>query len=200
MRLNGGVLMVGLTGGIASGKSAVSSRLAELGAIIIDADQLARDVVRAGTDGLAEIVAEFGPTVIGADGELDRPRLAEIVFADPSARERLEKIIHPRVRARTATLAAAAPEDAIVVNDVPLLIETGLAGSYPVVIVVLAPVELRIERLLRDRRMTEAQARARIEAQATDDQRRAAADYVIENDGTLADLRAKVDAVWHQLR
>jgi dephospho-CoA kinase len=188
--------MVGLTGGIGSGKSVVAARLAELGAVIIDADRLAREVVAAGTEGLTAVIAEFGPGVIGADGELDRPAMAELIFADPTARTRLEKIIHPRVRARTAELAAAAAEDAIVVNDVPLLVEADLARSYPLVIVVLAPADERVRRLVRDRGMTEEQARARIASQATDEQRRAAADIIIDNAGSLEELRAKVDQVW----
>ena len=129
----GAVLKVGLTGGIGAGKSAVAKRLAERGAVIIDADRLAREVVSAGTDGLAEVVAAFGPGVVGADGELDRPALGQRVFADPAARKQLEGIIHPRVRARTAELTAGAPDDAVVVNDVPLLVETGLSASYHLV-------------------------------------------------------------------
>jgi dephospho-CoA kinase len=134
--------------------------------------------------------------VVGHDGTLDRAALASRVFGDDEARRRLEKIIHPRVRARTAELAAAAPPDAVVVNDVPLLVEAGLAKAYQVVIVVLADEETRVARLVEDRGMTRDEAYARIRAQATDEQRRAVADVVIVNDGTLEDLHKKVDEVW----
>jgi dephospho-CoA kinase len=190
--------MVGLSGGIGAGKSVVAERLAELGAVVIDADRLAREVVRPGTDGLAEVVAAFGTGVLGPDGALDRPALGRLVFADDEARRRLEGIIHPRVRARTAELVAAAPPDAVVVNDVPLLVEAGLAAGYEIVIMVIADEETRVRRLLATRGMTEAEARSRIRAQATDDQRREVADVVIENDGTVAELRDKVDAVWQE--
>ena len=146
--------MVGLTGGIGAGKSAVAPRLAERGAVIIDADRLAREVVAAGTDGLAEVVAAFGAGVLGPDGELDRPALGRRVFGDDAARRRLEAIIHPRVRARTAELGHAAPADAIVVNDVPLLVEAGLAPTYHLVVVVLAAERTRIRRLAETRGMT----------------------------------------------
>jgi dephospho-CoA kinase len=189
-------VMVGLTGGIGAGKSAVAARLAELGAVIVDADVLAREVVAPGTEGLGEIVATFGDAVLDADGALDRPALGRIVFDDPDARRRLEAIIHPRVRARTAEIVAAAPADAVVVNDVPLLVETGIERGFALVIVVLAEESTRIARLTGDRGMTEADARGRIAAQATDAQRRAAADVVITNDGTLDALRAQVDNVW----
>jgi dephospho-CoA kinase len=192
------VLMVGLSGGIGAGKSVVAERLAELGAVVIDADRLAREVVRPGTDGLAEVVAAFGTGVLGPDGALDRPALGRLVFADDEARRRLEGIIHPRVRARTAELVAAAPPDAVVVNDVPLLVEAGLAAGYEIVIMVIADEETRVRRLVATRGMTEAEARSRIRAQATDDQRREVADVVIENDGTVAELRDKVDAVWQE--
>ncbi len=190
--------MVGLTGGIGAGKSAVAQRLAERGALIIDADRLAREVVAAGTAGQAEVVAAFGPGVVGADGELDRPALGARVFGDDDARRTLEKIIHPRVRARTAALAAAADPDAVVVNDVPLLVETGLAPSYHFVVVVCAPEETRIRRLVESRGMTPEQATARIAAQVGDDQRRAAADVVIDNHGALTDLDARVDHLWRE--
>ncbi|GAA1788551.1 hypothetical protein GCM10009835_02310 [Planosporangium flavigriseum] len=192
------VLMVGLTGGIGAGKSAVATRLAELGAIVIDADRLAREAVATGSDGLAEVVAEFGPEVLAADGALDRAALASRVFGDDPARRRLEGIIHPRVRARTAELVAAAPPDAVVVNDVPLLVESGLNGAYELVIVVLADEDARVARLIRDRGMTPDEAAARIRAQATDEQRRAVADIVIVNDGSLEDLSRKVDEVWRE--
>jgi dephospho-CoA kinase len=188
--------MVGLTGGIGAGKSAVAERLAAHGAVVIDSDRLAREAVAPGTDGLAEVVAEFGPEVLAGDGTLDRARLASVVFGDDAARRRLERIIHPRVRERTVELIAAAPPDSVVVNDVPLLVEAGLAEAYEVVIVVLADEETRVERLVHDRGMTRDEATARIRAQATDEQRRAVADVVIVNDGTIEDLHKKVDEVW----
>jgi dephospho-CoA kinase len=190
------MVFVGLTGGIGAGKSAVADRLAELGAVVIDADRLAREVVAPGTDGLAEVVAAFGEQVLGPDGGLDRPALGQLVFGDDAARRRLEEIIHPRVRARTAEIATAAAPDAIVVNDVPLLVETGIAAGYQLVIVVLADERIREQRLVRDRGMTPEQVRARIAAQATDAQRRAVADIVLVNDGTREELLAQVDAAW----
>lgn len=191
---------VGLTGGIGSGKSAVAQRFAELGAIIIDSDRLAREVVEPGTEGFAEVVAEFGPDVVGPDGALDRAALGRRVFGDEAARRRLEGIIHPRVRTRAIELAAAAPEGAVIINDVPLLVEAGLAGQYEAVIVVFASEETRIARLARDRGMSQAEARSRIAAQATDEQRRAVADIEILNEGTLDELRSNVDAVWPKLQ
>jgi dephospho-CoA kinase len=193
------MLMVGLTGGIGSGKSAVAARLAAHGAVVIDADRLAREVVAAGTEGLADVVAAFGPDVLASHGGLDRPALARRVFGDDAARRRLEAIVHPRVRARTAELVAAASPDAIVVNDVPLLVEAGLAAAYEVVVVVLADEATRVARLVRDRGMAEEEAYARIRAQATDEQRRAVADMIITNDGSLDDLAARVDEVWAEL-
>jgi dephospho-CoA kinase len=190
--------MVGLTGGIGAGKSAVANQLAALGAIVIDADRLAREAVVTGSEGLAEVVAAFGPEVLAADGTLDRAVLASRVFGDDAARRRLEEIIHPRVRARTAELVVAAPPDAVVVNDVPLLVEAGLSGAYELVIVVLADEKTRIARLVDDRGMTPDEAAARIRAQASDEQRREVADVVIVNDGTMDDLRNKVDEVWRE--
>ncbi|MEV5768148.1 dephospho-CoA kinase [Micromonospora sp. NPDC052213] len=192
------MLMVGLTGGIGSGKSAVASRLADRGAVVIDADQVAREVVAPGTEGLAEIVATFSDRVLDAGGALDRAALGAVVFADEAARRRLEGIIHPRVRARTAELAAAAAPDAIVVNDVPLLVEVGLAPTYHLVVVVQTAVATRLARLARDRGMDRAEAERRIAAQADDARRRAAADVVLTNDGSLADLHAAVDALWQE--
>jgi dephospho-CoA kinase len=194
--LTGPVLMVGLTGGIGSGKSAVAARLAALGAVVIDADQVAREVVAPGSAGLAEIVATFSDRVLDAHGALDRAALGAIVFADEAARRRLEGITHPRVRARTAELVAAAPAHAVVVNDVPLLVEVGLAPTYHLVVVVQTAVATRLERLTRDRGMDRAEAERRIAAQADDARRRAAADVVLSNDGDLAELHAAVDGLW----
>ncbi|WP_085066481.1 dephospho-CoA kinase [Catenuloplanes japonicus] len=194
------MLSVGLTGGIGAGKSAISARLAALGAIVIDSDLLAREAVGPGTDGLAELVALFGDRILLPDGTLDRAALGTIVFADADARRSMEHVIHPRVRARSAELADAAPDDAIVVHDVPLLVESGLAPLYQLVVVVEAPEAVRIARLTRDRGLTEEAARARFAAQATDAQRRAVADVVISNAGTREELTAAVDALWDRLR
>ena len=192
------MLKVGLTGGIGAGKSAAAKRLSRQGAVIIDADRVAREVVAAGTDGLAEVVEAFGPEIVGADGELDRPALGARVFGDDDARHRLEKIIHPRVRARTAELTAAAAPDAIVVNDVPLLVETHLAPAYHLVVVVRTDPLVRVRRLVETRGMTPEQARARIAAQADDDQRAAAADVVLANDAGIGNLQAQVDQLWRE--
>jgi dephospho-CoA kinase len=189
------VLRIGLTGGIGSGKSTVSALLAERGAVIIDADRLAREVVEPGTPGLAAVVDEFGDGVLTPDGALDRPALAAVVFADPAARRRLDAIVHPLVRARTLELAGAVPADAVVVHDVPLLAESGQTGSYDLVLVVEADPEIRVARLVA-RGLTEDDARARIAAQATDEQRRAVADVVLDNGGTREDLAAQVERFW----
>jgi dephospho-CoA kinase len=190
---------VGLTGGIGSGKSAVSALLRQHGAVVIDADALARDVVGAGTAGLAEVEQTFGPDVIAADGSLDRAAMAATVFADPAARERLEAIIHPRVRAQAAALEAAAraaDPDAVVVHDVPLLVETGQYRDYDTVLVVDVPAQVQLDRLVRLRGMSPAEARARIGAQSSREQRLAVADVVIDNSGTLADLARRVGRAW----
>jgi dephospho-CoA kinase len=191
------VLRIGLTGGIGSGKSTVAALLAERGAGVVDADAIAREVVEPGTPGLAAVVAEFGDGVLTADGTLDRPALAARVFADPAARARLDAVVHPLVRARAAELVAAAPADAVVVHDVPLLVETGQAGSYDLVLVVEAPVETRVARLVQ-RGLTAEDARARISSQATDEQRRAVADVVLRNDGDRDQLAAQVDRFWSE--
>ncbi|NNJ63312.1 MAG: dephospho-CoA kinase [Dactylosporangium sp.] len=200
MRLTGGVLMVGLTGGIGAGKSAVAARLATHGAVLIDADQLSRAVVAPGTPGLAEVVALFGPAVLGEDGRLDRAAIGALVFGDRAARRALEAIIHPRVLARSTAIAAGVAEDAVVVNDVPLLVEAGLSAAYDVVVVVRAASELRIQRLLRDRGLSEPEVLARMGTQATDQQRAAVADIVIDNDGSYEALLAAADEVWRELR
>ncbi|MEV6268622.1 dephospho-CoA kinase [Kribbella sp. NPDC051936] len=193
------MLRVGLTGGIGAGKSAVSSRLAARGAVVIDSDVLAREVVARGTDGLGEVVAAFGPGVLTADGELDRPALGKIVFGDEAARRRLEAIIHPRVRARAAQIEAGAAADAIVVHDIPLLVETGQAGGFDVVLVVDVPVEVQVERLTAQRGMADEEAERRIASQASREDRLAVADVVVDNAGTLADLERRLDEVWATL-
>jgi dephospho-CoA kinase len=189
------VLSIGLTGGIGSGKSTVSALLAAHGAVIVDADRIAREVVEPGTPGLAAVVAAFGEGVLGPDGALDRPALAAVVFADPQARARLDGIVHPLVRARATEVAAAAPAGAVVVHDIPLLVETGQAGRYDLVLVVQADAEIRVARLVQ-RGLSEDDARARIAAQATDEQRRAVADVVLDNSGTREELAAQLDRFW----
>jgi dephospho-CoA kinase len=189
------VLRIGLTGGIGSGKSTVSRLLGEHGAVVVDADVIAREVVAPGTPGLAAIVEAFGPTVLAADGSLDRPGLAAVVFADPQARRRLDGIVHPLVRARAGEFEAAAPADAVVVHDVPLLAETGQGSSYDLVVVVEADPAVRVARLVQ-RGLTADDARARIAVQATDEQRRAIADVVLDNSGTPEQLAEQVDRFW----
>jgi len=194
------VLRVGLTGGIGSGKSEVSKRLAAQGAVIIDADAIAREVVAPGTDGLAEVVEAFGKEILRADGELDRPRLGDIVFADPALRGKLNAIVHPRVGARMAELERGAGPGAIVVHDVPLIAESGLAGGYDLVVVVDVPPRIQVERLVRYRGMTREQAQARMAAQASREQRLAIAGIVIDNSGSLAELDRQVGDLWAELR
>jgi dephospho-CoA kinase len=194
------VLRVGLTGGIGSGKSEVSKRLAAQGAVIIDADAIAREVVAAGTDGLAEVVEAFGPEILRADGQLDRPRLGDIVFADPALRGKLNAIVHPRVGARMAELERGAGPGAIVVHDVPLIAENSMASAYDLVVVVDVPPRVQVERLVRYRGMTREQAQARMAAQASREQRLAIAGIVIDNSGSLAELDRQVGDLWAELR
>jgi dephospho-CoA kinase len=191
---------VGLTGGIGAGKSEVSARLAALGAVIIDADAVAREVVAPGTPGLEAVVAAFGPGVLAVDGSLDRPRLGEIVFADAGLLAKLNAIVHPLVSQRMLQLEAEAPAGAVVVHDVPLLAENGLAGLYDVVVVVDVPAGVQLDRLVRLRGMPADQARARLAAQASREQRLAIADIVVDNSGPLADLDAQVKGLWEELR
>ncbi|GAB2878693.1 dephospho-CoA kinase [Nocardioides pacificus] len=193
-------IRVGLTGGIASGKSTVSQILRALGAVVIDADQLAREAVAPGSDGLAEVVAAFGEGVLTADGALDRPAVGAIVFADEQQRRVLEGIIHPRVRDLSAEIEASAPPDAVVVHDIPLLAESGMAATFDAVVVVDVPEQVQVDRMVELREMPEADARARIAAQATREQRRAVATYLIDNTGTLEDLRQRVTEVFESLR
>jgi dephospho-CoA kinase len=192
-------MRVGLTGGIASGKSTVSAMLADLGAVVIDADQLAREVVAKGTPGLARVVDAFGPEVLTPDGELDRPVVARIVFDDEEKRKVLEGIVHPLVFERYAELEDSAPGDAVVVHDIPLLAESGRADTFDAVVVVETPAEVQLERMLRDRGWSREEAESRIAAQATPEQRRAIATYLIENTGTREDLRRRVAEVFEQL-
>jgi dephospho-CoA kinase len=190
---------VGRTGGVGAGKSTVAAALADLGAVVIDADVLAREVVEPGTPGLAAVVQEFGPDVLAPDGSLDRARLGELVFADPARRSALEAIVHPLVRRRAADLEAAAPAGAVVVHDIPLLAETGQAGSFDAVLVVDVPVEVQVARLARDRGWSAGEAAARIAAQASREDRLAVATYVLDNTGTPEDLRRRVAEVFVQL-
>ncbi|QIJ62095.1 dephospho-CoA kinase [Streptomyces sp. JB150] len=193
------MLTVGLTGGIGAGKSEVSRLLVECGAVLIDADRIAREVVAPGTPGLAAVVEAFGADVLAPDGGLDRPRLGSIVFADAEKLAVLNSIVHPLVRARSEELQAAAAEDAVVVHDVPLLTENGLAPLYDVVIVVDAAPKTQLDRLVRLRGMTEEDARARMAAQAGREQRREIADIVIDNDVPLEELERRVREVWAEL-
>ncbi|MGQ4716699.1 dephospho-CoA kinase [Streptomyces anulatus] len=193
------MLKVGLTGGIGAGKSEVSRLLVKYGAVLIDSDRIAREVVEPGTPGLAAVVEEFGPGVLTAEGTLDRPALGALVFADAGRLAALNAIVHPLVGARAAELERAAPEGAVVVHDVPLLTENGLAPLYDLVVVVDATVETQLERLVTLRGMTESDARARMAAQATRDQRRAVADLIVDNDGPLEALEPQVRTVWDEL-
>ncbi|MDQ8701619.1 dephospho-CoA kinase [Streptomyces sp. LHD-70] len=193
------MLKVGLTGGIGAGKSEVSRLLASYGAVLIDADRIAREVVEPGTPGLRAVVEAFGPEVLAADGSLDRPRLGAIVFADPDRLAVLNGIVHPLVGARSAELEAAAGADSVVVHDVPLLTENGLAPLYDLVVVVDASPETQLDRLVRLRGMTEEDARARMAAQATREKRLEIADIVMDNDGPIEALEPQVRTVWEDL-
>lgn len=190
------MLRIGLTGGIGSGKSTVAARLLDRGAVVVDADRLAREVVEPGTPGLARIAATFGPSVIAQDGALDRAALGAVVFEDPAARRTLESITHPLIQARTRELFAAAPPEAVVVHDVPLLVELGMAPNYHLVMMVHADEQVRQERLVSDRGMDPQAARSRIAAQAGVVQRRAVADVWLANHGSRDELAAAVDRVW----
>lgn len=193
---------VGLTGGIAAGKSVALDRFAELGACVIDADVLAREAVAPGTVGLEEIVEVFGDGVLAPDGSLDRARLGTVVFGDDEARRRLNGIVHPEVRRLSAereALVAARDPRAVVVHDIPLLVETGQAESFHLVAVVVAPEAVRLQRLVVSRGLSEDEARARIGAQASDDERLAVADVTLDGSGSPDALRAEVDALWERI-
>ncbi|MEV5281061.1 dephospho-CoA kinase [Streptomyces sp. NPDC051994] len=193
------MLKVGLTGGIGAGKSEVSRLFVSYGAVLIDADRIAREVVEPGTPGLAAVVEAFGPGILSADGTLDRPKLGGIVFSDPDKLSILNKIVHPLVGARSAALESAAGPDSVVIHDVPLLAENGLAPLYDLVVVVDAAPETQLDRLVRLRGMTADEARARMAAQADRAQRLAVADIVIDNDGPLEALEPQARKVWERL-
>ena len=190
------MLKIGLTGGIASGKSVVAARLKERGAVLVDADALAREVVEPGTEGLERIVAEFGAGMLDGEGRLNRPRLGEAVFGNPERLAALNAIVHPLVRARAAAITAAAAADAVVVQDIPLLVETGQGAAFHLVVVVDAPDHVRLHRMQELRGMTAEAALSRMAAQATREERLAAADAVLDNSGTVQQLLDQVDGLW----
>lgn len=192
------MIHVGLTGGVASGKSAVATQLAKLGAVVIDADKLAREVVAPGTEGLAQIRQAFGQEVLASDGSLDRAALGALVFSDEAQRLKLNAIVHPLVRAEANRLRAAASSEAVVVEDIPLLVESGQAERFDLVLVVQAPHEERIRRMVEDRRWSVAEAESRMAAQASDADRAAIADHLLMNDGTLEQLQAQVTELFEK--
>ena len=192
------MVRVGLTGGIASGKSVVAAELAARGAVIIDADVLAREVVEPGTPALAAVIDRFGAQVL-SEGRLDRPRLAQMVFADPLARRDLERIVHPAVRARAAELERAAGAAAVVVHVIPLLVETGQQEDFDLVVTVDVDHETQVKRLMARNGYTRAEAESRIAAQASREDRRIAADVVLRNTGSVTQLREQIDALWAEL-
>ncbi len=194
------MLRVGLTGGIGAGKSEVSRRLAAQGAVLIDADLIAREVVAPGTGGLAEVIAEFGPEVLGPDGALDRVALGDVVFADRQKLARLNEIVHPRVGTRMRELEDAAGPGSVVVHDVPLIAENDLASGYDLVVVVDVPPRIQLDRLVRLRGMSREQAQARMAAQASREDRLAIADIVVDNSASLAELDRQVGELWTELR
>lgn len=191
------MLRIGLTGGIGAGKSALSSTFARCGAVIVDGDVIAREVVEPGTEGLAALVEAFGDEILQPDGSLDRPALAAKAFRDDEARQRLNGIVHPLVGKRRAEIIAAVPEDSVVVEDIPLLVESGMAPLFPLVVIVYADVEVRLRRLVDQRGMPEEDARARIAAQASDEQRRAVADIWMDNSGSPEELERRTVEVWN---
>jgi dephospho-CoA kinase len=195
------MLLVGLTGGIGSGKSTVAAMLEGRGAVVFDADTFARHALDPGTLGYQRVIEAFGPQTLTDEGDVDREALAAMVFGDPEARRRLEAIVHPEVALQlTESLAPYRDTDRIVVYSVPLLVEAGLQSAFDVVVVVVADEAVRVERLVRDRGMSEAAAQARIHAQATDEQRQDAADYVIDNNGTVEDVDRQVERLWSELQ
>ena len=194
------MLLVGLTGGIGSGKSTVARMLEERGAVVFDADLLAREAVEPGTPGHTAVIERFGADVLAPGGELDREALASIVFADPSARRDLEQIVHPEVRRLFAEGSEAYRDtDRIVVFSAPLLVESGMHTAFEILVVVSATVATQIERLMRQRGMSEPAIRARIDAQAPLEDKAAVADFLVDNEGTLAELESQVERLWHDL-
>jgi len=194
------VYLVGLTGGIAAGKSTVAKRLVELGAIEVDADLLAREAVAAGSDGLKAIVAHWGESILGSDGELDRAAMAKLIFDDPSQRDLLEDIVHPAVAARSREMILSAGEDSIVIYNVPLLVEANVQLPFDLVVTVEAPQEAQIDRMTKFRGMTRDEAIARIRAQATPVQRAARADVILNSNQSLGRLMDDTDDLWNTLR
>ncbi|MGL4173364.1 MAG: dephospho-CoA kinase [Actinomycetota bacterium] len=194
------MLVAGLTGGIGSGKSTISSVFAALGAVVISADKIAREVLEVGTLGLQQIVEVFGSEVLTADGSLNRTQLASLVFNDPQQRAALERVTHPLIAARTAQLMSKAPADAVVIHDVPLLVEKNLGPRYHVVVVVAAPESIRYERLVQNRGMSPEDAWSRIHAQANDADRAKAADFWLDSNRPFTDTRREVELLWaHRL-
>ncbi len=191
------MLRIGLSGGIGAGKSTVSAAFTECGGIVVDGDVIAREVVEPGTEGLAALVEAFGSEILLPDGALNRPALAAIAFPDDDKRATLNGIVHPLVGKRRAELIAAAPEDAVIVEDIPLLVESQMAPMFPLVVIVHADMETRVTRLVEQRGMPEADARARIAAQATEEQRRAVADVWLDNSGTTDELSERARTLWH---
>lgn len=193
-------MRIALTGGIGSGKSTVARMLADRGAVVVDADAIAREIVEPGQPALAEIRDAFGSDVITGEGSLDRARLAEVVFADPEALARLNAITHPRIAQRSADLLASAPGDAVVVYDMPLLVEQGgdALRGWDRIVVVDAPDDLRLERVVA-RGLDREDARRRLAAQATREERLAVADVILDNSGDLAALESAVDGLWSEL-
>jgi dephospho-CoA kinase len=192
------VLRIGLSGGIGAGKSTVSSTLSDLGGVVVDGDVISREVVEPGTEGLAKLVEAFGEQILSDDGSLDRPALAAIAFSDEEKRQTLNSIVHPLVGKRRSELIASAGEDAVVVEDIPLLVESGMAPMFPLVVIVNADEGLRVKRLIEHRGFTEEDARARIAAQATEEQRRAVADVWLDNTGSAGELVEQARELWHQ--
>ena len=194
------MLLVGLTGGIGSGKSTVARLLEKRGAVVFDADLLAREAVEPGTPGHAAVIERFGADVLAPGGELDREALASIVFADPSARRDLEEIVHPEVRRLFAEGSEAYRDtDSVVVFSAPLLVETGMHTAFEILVVVSATVATQIERLMRQRGMSESSIRARIEAQAPLEDKAAVADFLVDNEGSLDELESQVEQLWNDL-
>jgi dephospho-CoA kinase len=192
------VLRIGLSGGIGAGKSTVSSTFSELGGVVVDGDVIAREVVEPGTEGLGKLVDAFGNDILHKDGSLNRPALASIAFSDDEKRKTLNGIVHPLVAHRRSELIAAAADDAVIVEDIPLLVESGMAPMFPLVVIVHADEDLRVKRLIEHRGFTEEDARARIAAQATEEQRRAVADVWLDNSGSAGALVEQARELWHQ--